>query len=305
MASIGSIAIDYTGSVTGSVTGGNTEWRVVNAPVYNSCLSQIVCHEKPSLLPDALAIAEMRAFGISHAPSIVFGNDRPVYAISAGGQTGSNHVIHSNYVIHNTATNATNITQYIYGANTAHTTVTPGYNNFITHGTGDSLYYTCDVKQPTPLEQIKSIIKSRMSPAIHRRNKYLTTPQQQNEMRARETLRRVIGEEQFRGFLIKGFISVKGKSGRVYQIFPGHNMTTVYDKGKPIEKLCVVMSGDFPPTDSVIMRYLLILNDEAKFRSLANVSAIPKSLWGDLSFALPTVKKTLPDIMKELRSMAA
>jgi hypothetical protein len=52
-------------------------------------------------------------------------------------------------------------------------------------------------------------------------------------------------------------------------------MTVVYDRGTPIEKLCVVLRGDFTPTDSLITRYVMILHDEADFRASANVWTAP------------------------------
>jgi len=46
-------------------------------------------------------------------------------------------------------------------------------------------------------------------------------------------------------------------------------MTKVYSSGQLVEKLCIVLKGRFPPTDSVIMRYLMVLNNEDKFREKA------------------------------------
>jgi hypothetical protein len=88
----------------------------------------------------------------------------------------------------------------------------------------------------------------------------------------------MLGDDGFQRFLRNGFVSVRANSGKVYQIYPGHGMTVVYDRGTPIEKLCVVLRGDFAPTDSLITRYVMILHDEANFRGLANVwKATPRS----------------------------
>jgi len=121
----------------------------------------------------------------------------------------------------------------------------------------------------TPQERMREIIQSRQAPAIHRSRKSLHHPETIEETRARETLKAVLGMDKFRSFIKNGFVSVRANSGLVYQIFPGHDMTTVYRDGEPIERLCVVLKGKFPPTDSLIMRYLLILNDEKDFRSYA------------------------------------
>ncbi|MGH7175563.1 MAG: hypothetical protein ACREGR_04365, partial [Minisyncoccia bacterium] len=101
------------------------------------------------------------------------------------------------------------------------------------------------------------------------KRKGLDKPRDIREERARDTLCRVIGQRSYQSYLKKGFIVVTGKSGLRYQIFPGGGFTKVYKGGELVESLCVVLRGDFPPTDSLIMRYLLILNDENKFRGYA------------------------------------
>jgi len=124
---------------------------------------------------------------------------------------------------------------------------------------------------PTIHDRLRKIMQQRAAPAFIKDLKSLDRAPDIREIRARETLRRVIGEENYRYFLRKGFITVMNpKSGNTFQIFPGHGITNVYFRGKMTERLCVVMRGDFPPTDSLIMRYLMILNNEEQFRSLAN-----------------------------------
>jgi hypothetical protein len=130
----------------------------------------------------------------------------------------------------------------------------------------------CDGKYRSiikPEDRLRQIIQSRQSPMILTSRKPVLIPQDIREVRARETLCRVIGEHKFQKFLKDGFISVRAKSGLVYQVFPGHGITAVYRDGEQIERLCVVLRGDFPPTDSLIMRYLIILNDENRFRGYA------------------------------------
>ncbi len=122
---------------------------------------------------------------------------------------------------------------------------------------------------PTPSERLRGIMASRQAPAFLGQSRALRLPPDIREQRARQTLRRVIGDDRYRDFLRKGHVSVRGPSGLDYQIFPGHGITKVYEQGKLIERLCVVLTGDFPATDSVIMRYLLILNDETMFRAKA------------------------------------
>lgn len=117
-------------------------------------------------------------------------------------------------------------------------------------------------------ERLREMIRSRMAPAVITR-RGLSPPRDIRETRARETLRAVLGEDKFRQFIKNGFVTIRAKSGLVYQIFTGDEMTNVYDHGKRVERLCVVLKGGFPPTDSLLMRYLLILNDEREFRKPA------------------------------------
>jgi hypothetical protein len=121
----------------------------------------------------------------------------------------------------------------------------------------------------SPQMRLRDIIRSRQAPLVITSRKPMPTVTDVRETRARETLLRVLGEDKFKRFLKHGFVSVRAKSGLVYQIFPGHGITNVYEDGEKVERLCVVLRGNFPPTDSLIMRYLLILNDERDFRSHA------------------------------------
>jgi hypothetical protein len=145
-------------------------------------------------------------------------------------------------------------------------------------------------------------MKKRQSPMIFVKNSLTPIPSDVREIRARETLRLVIGDEEYRDFLKKGFVSVYNKaSGRTYQIFPGHKFTNVYEGGKLIEKLCVVLSGDFPPTDSLIVRYLMILNNEERLWQLANKHGayIEKS-----ANIIPADNRSLIEIYNELKMAA-
>ena len=121
----------------------------------------------------------------------------------------------------------------------------------------------------TPKERLKELLQTRHAPVILGTRKPLVVPTDIREIRARETLRRVIGDDKFQKFLKDGFITVRAKSGLSYQIFPAHGITAVYRDGVQVERLCVVLIGGFPPTDSLIMRYLIILNDENRFRGYA------------------------------------
>ncbi len=120
-----------------------------------------------------------------------------------------------------------------------------------------------------PTARIRELIRSRQAPLFVSHRK-VSHPVDIREFRARETLRRMIGDKAFQDYLKKGFTSVRAKSGRIYQVFPGHGMTRVWENGKHIQTLCVILKSNFAPTDSVIMRYILIQTDEADFWARAN-----------------------------------
>ena len=147
------------------------------------------------------------------------------------------------------------------------TTTAATYDNGIIWNSGDSTTWSLPVVAPG--DRIRQMIRDRMGPAIRRSRTSLSIAMDVREERARQTLRRIIGEQAFRKFIRDGFITVVPKSGLTYRIYPGQGMTDVYDKGIMVDRLCVVLKGDFPPTDSILMRYLLILNDEGEFSEYA------------------------------------
>lgn len=187
------------------------------------------------------------------------------------------------YVSSTSATNNWKVQiRYVYDVSTTATTTATGWavhswtDGDYYHGLHDTSttyhqYSIPESKENFLKRRLKEMIDARCAPKTITR-KSIQTTEDIREQRARETLRRVIGEEKYLNFLKHGFVTAKAKSGRVYQIFPGYQTTKVYEKGKNIESLCIVLTGNFPPTDSLIMRYILVLNNEEKFRKMANIS---------------------------------
>lgn len=158
------------------------------------------------------------------------------------------------------------------------------------------------VPLPPPGSRLRDIIQARQAPMLIVPNrKPLVAAPDIREIRARETLRRIVGDDRFRRFLKNAFIHVRGKSGKSYQIFTGHGMTNVFENGQQVERLCVVLDGDFAPTDSLLMRYLLILNSEEEFRKLA----ISHSVYNPAKFRSnePDLRP-LPEIFRSLKAVA-
>jgi hypothetical protein len=180
-----------------------------------------------------------------------------------------------------------------YYTNTTTATTYTYYNPWKSSGIGPVL---------TPGQRIRQMIRDRMAPAIHRsRNRSsLSIAMDVREERARQTLRRIIGEQAFRKFIRDGFITVVPKSGLTYRIYPGHDITEVYDRGIMVDRLCVVLSGGFTPTDSLLMRYLLILNDEGEFSKYAVKHSVIEPR---VPLQLPK-PRLLADVWNEMKAVA-
>lgn len=82
------------------------------------------------------------------------------------------------------------------------------------------------------------------------------------EIKARQTLRDLITEREYRKYISFGHLFVRGKSNKVYQIFSNQDKIQVYDKGKPLKKLCIHTDRSCPPTDHVLNLKLMIELDE-------------------------------------------
>jgi len=193
-----------------------------------------------------------------------------------------------------------------YGTNAVSMTAKQVYRQIREVLNGNSWYYKwdqgCTIVRSDPKRRLREILQSRQAPLVISSRKSMPHPSDIREQRARETLRRVLGDDKFRRFIRHGFVSVKAKSGLVYQIFPAHGITNVYREGEKVERLCVVLRGDFPPTDSLIMRYLLILNDERDFRK----HAIEHKVYPKKMVELDLVKEpeSLNEIWNKMRKVA-
>lgn len=139
--------------------------------------------------------------------------------------------------------------------------------------------FTNPLRPASPSRRLREIMASRAGPEIiiigqnafqAGQRKELPAPKNDAEVRARQTLKRIIGEKQFRAYLKKGFVIAQGKSGLIYQIFPNHSITNVFERGTMKERICIYLRGGYCPTDHVIMRYVMALHDEEEFRAKAN-----------------------------------
>jgi len=98
------------------------------------------------------------------------------------------------------------------------------------------------------------------------------------EVRARELLCEMIGYDEYIKYIRRGFIVVKGKSGKQYKISGGYSMISVYGKNEAgawehFEDLCIQFKGyNLTHTDAVIMRKLFVENDENQLYKKSNAS---------------------------------
>lgn len=160
--------------------------------------------------------------------------------------------------------------------------------------------FVCD-----PKKKIRKIIESRQSPEIivcsNDRRKPMNHTQDIREIRARQTLRMFVGENEFRRYMKNGFIAVQAKSGRIYQLFPKDHFARIFEQGKMIGKLCIYLKGDFAPTDSVITWYFMVQNNEEEFVKNGNLYK---------SFSQPKVRQVkkpnnLPDLTELFANLRA
>lgn len=117
------------------------------------------------------------------------------------------------------------------------------------------------------------------------------------EDNARGLLREMVGAEQFRNYVARGFVTVKGPSGIVYKL--SQNGITSYARTKEgrykkFENICVVFQKAMPPTDAVVMRLLLLRNDEFATRARANVTRHADEADFDLGHILGLLPKQKP-----------
>jgi len=121
--------------------------------------------------------------------------------------------------------------------------------------------------------------KFNMQPNIKTRAHLIIFKKETNkEKTAIDTLREMITELEFRKYIKYGFILVKGKSGRVYQIFRNKYHTKVYENGVLVEEICVrIKDKEIPPTDNVIAFKIMVEADEAYFHQIGNVYNMKKA----------------------------
>ena len=90
------------------------------------------------------------------------------------------------------------------------------------------------------------------------------------EIRARQTLRDLVTEKEWRRYLTNGFVMALGRSGKVYQIKSDRSHTIVWENNRKVKELCIVADEKCPPTDHVLTIKLMVELDEKAVWAGAN-----------------------------------
>jgi len=150
---------------------------------------------------------------------------------------------------------------------------------------GRDLRYTldfeilCDAYQEVPVynaatiqQVIKETFKKNITSTLTARQDILTIQASIAEMKARETLRDMLSEKEYRKYLTNGFVMVRGDSGRYYQVFNKQKHLRVYEYGKFIKELCIHTDAkEVPPTDHVLNMKIMIECDEQSIWDNSNL----------------------------------
>lgn len=139
----------------------------------------------------------------------------------------------------------------------------------------DSSDYLFAARPMSRAEMLRARIRDNMRGAAGIQSRHLTIVRDGPEAKARGLLKEMVGDAQFRNYMRKGFVVVRGASGIIYRVSQSGITSyarTVAGGYKKFENICVVFKEALPPTDAVAMRVLLLRYDEFATRAKANVS---------------------------------
>ena len=206
--------------------------------------------------------------------------DQAIYGIRAAADVNSGAVVYwpPNGQAKVQMTWASNTTYPVTGGYTTTPTINVQYvwPQGVAYGAG--IVGDWGIPPLSKVDQFRAKIKGNLRPSIEATNGYLMDLNNDPaERRARQLLSDLISREEFRRYLVRGFIMVKGRSGLLYKIYGGYKQMVSYKqdpsgKYEPFESYCIVFrNSKLPATDWVIMRKLIIDNEEFKLHQLAVV----------------------------------
>lgn len=125
------------------------------------------------------------------------------------------------------------------------------------------------------------------------------------EQKARDCLRDMISEADWRRYVTNGFIMVKGSRGW-YQIFASkYERIRFFQNNKHLHNLCVHTDDSCPPSDHVVnMKIMVECNEDGLWNGEANVHAPVKSSLREQFFNPPTEQVSLVKTFKMYKNVA-
>lgn len=127
--------------------------------------------------------------------------------------------------------------------------------------------------------QVRNNIQWNLTENDRRRRYGIPNAKDLAELKARDCLRDMLSEADWRRYVTNSFLMVRGESGKWYQLFENGERIRVYLKGQYIGSICIHTDGGCPPTDHVIAMKLLIELDEDALWVEGNVSRMDQNPW--------------------------
>jgi len=146
--------------------------------------------------------------------------------------------------------------------------------------TDTATYYFVDTDGIYPMmdksAMLRKHIKNNLLIKVNRRNSGVHTGKWSlEEGRARDTLRDMLTEKDWRRYVTNGFIMVKGYSNNWYQIFSNKSeKIRVYRNGIHTHNICIHTDNICPPTDHVINMKIRVELDEMSLWEGGNIYPI-------------------------------
>lgn len=142
------------------------------------------------------------------------------------------------------------------------------------------------------IREVKTRIKRNMSLDLGfmPKQSHIAKSISKEEDKARQTLRDLISEKEWRRYLANGYVLVKGskrffevdtdakkllrglQGPFVYQVFSNQSHIKVYSKGRKVKEICIhTDASECPPTDHILNMMMMLKHDEADVWDSGNI----------------------------------
>lgn len=131
---------------------------------------------------------------------------------------------------------------------------------------------------PSLKQELSRTVKHNLLIQVKSRKSNLPVKWSPEEQKARDTLRDMLTEKDWRRYITNGFVMVRGSSGYWYQIFANsRERIQVYRDNKRTHRICIHSDPTCPPTDHVINMLVMVELDEQWVWQNGNVFAGKRS----------------------------